>query len=64
MWGISSFELIVTVVVYFMILISSIIITLKNEYGKHLFMWLIISILIPFFGSLMYLIYYFSKKKI
>ncbi|HLV46354.1 MAG TPA: PLDc N-terminal domain-containing protein [Flavobacterium sp.] len=63
MWGMTPFEMALSMIVYFTILLSSIIIALKSEQGKSLFSWLIVIFFIPFFGSVMYLIYFFNNKK-
>lgn len=50
-------------ITYLALLISAVLLVLKNESGLMLFVWLIISLSIPFVGPALYITKYFMAGK-
>jgi hypothetical protein len=59
---IGPYQIILFSVIYFLLIIYSLYLILKNETNLFAFAWLLFVIFIPFFGSIIYISKYYLNK--
>lgn len=60
--AIGPFQVIVLSLIYFILMIYSLYLILKNEKSLFVFTWLLFVLFIPFFGGIIYISKYYLNK--
>jgi len=60
--AIGPYQIIVLSLLYFILMIYSLYLILKNETSLFVFAWLLFVLFIPFFGSVIYISKYYLNK--
>lgn len=61
---ISPTDMVIGAIIYFFITITAFYLILKNEKTYFIFLWIFLSVFLPFLGSIIYIVKYFINKKI
>lgn len=57
-------DIIIGTIVYLFITILALYLILKNEKSYFIFLWVLLSLLVPFIGSVIYIAKHFINKKL
>lgn len=63
MFAVSALEALLLFLVYVLLVVTSLVLVVKNEQGKSKFLWILMILFFPFLGAVMYLGYHFLSVR-